>query len=240
MELGPSFLWTERVWLGQGECLARLRRPRAMADTEGYWLHPGLLDACFQVAGAALSRDTAAGSMLPFGLKCLKAHRVADGNVWWCHARQVAATRWDIQLSDDDGQVVLEIDGFEMRPASRDAFLFRQMADWLYVLEWQPQPLTGEARLHGDTGSWLIIADGDDLGEKLAAGIRGHGQQCVVASSHGGADPSDDFGRLLKTALPTGSSGWHGIVYLPGRGTARARHAIRRPWLKQVSTGCCT
>jgi acyl transferase domain-containing protein/acyl carrier protein len=214
VELGPSFRWTERVWLGHGECLARLRRPPGLVESEGYWLHPGLLDAGFQVAGATLSRDTAPGSMLPFGLKSLKAYRVADGDEWWCYARQVAAHVWDIQLSDAGGQTVLEIDGFEMRPASRDAFLARQTADWLYSLDWQPRPLTDPARFHGDTGSWLIIADGNGLGEELAAGIRGHGQQCVVAFPPSSSRSPDDFGHLLKTALPTGSSGWYGIVYL--------------------------
>ena len=37
---------------GERESLARLRLPDALAGTEaGFWLHPGLLDACFQVAG---------------------------------------------------------------------------------------------------------------------------------------------------------------------------------------------
>jgi myxalamid-type polyketide synthase MxaB len=214
VELGPSFQWTERVWLSQGECLARLRRPPALAETEGYWLHPGLLDACFEVAGATLNRDPAPHVMLPFGLKSLKVYRAADGDVWWCYTRQVAAYVWDIQLSDADGQTVLEIDGFEMRPASPDAFLSRQVAECLYVLGWQPQPLTDKARFPGP-GHWLIIADDRGLGEKLATGLSGHGQQCVVAS---GQQPrsADDFERLLKTTPPTRSSRWHGIVYLAG------------------------
>src|SRR5262249_19377696 len=169
--------------------------------------HPGLLDACFQVAGATLNTEETPDTLLPFGLKSLKVYRVAEGDVWWCYARQVAAHVWDIQMADPNGQTVLAIDGFEMRPVSRDAFLGRQMADLFYLLEWRPQPLPVEAQLPCGPRAWLIIADGEP-GETLAAELRGHGQQCVVAPGHRSPRSRDDFSQLLRTAQ------WHGIVYL--------------------------
>jgi acyl transferase domain-containing protein len=229
VELGPSFQWTERVWLGQGECLARLRRPPEVARDEGYWLHPGLLDACFEVAGATLSKDAAPGSMSPFRLKSLKAYRVSNGNIWWCYARQVAASSWDILLADAEGQPILAIAGFEMRPTSREAFLGRHMPDWLYQLEWQPQPATGTANSPAGAESWLVLTEGNGVGEKLAAGLRAHGQPCVVAPPPGNTPSPDDYGRLLKTVLPPGSSRWHGIVYIVGterRGEDRETPAL--------------
>jgi myxalamid-type polyketide synthase MxaB len=210
VELGLSFQWTDQVWLGQGECLARLHRPAVLAETPGYWLHPGLLDACFEVAGVTLSRGLPAAMMLPLGLKSLKASRVAEGDVWWCYAREVGAYVWDIQLADAFGQVVLEMDGFAMRSGSRDAFLSRQMPDWLYHLEWQLQPLPQHGA--GGPGAWLIVTDDNELGKKLTARLREQGHQCVVASAT--TRSAEDFGRLLKTALPGGSSRWHGVVYL--------------------------
>jgi acyl transferase domain-containing protein len=47
--LGASFRWLERVWLGEREALAKLRKP---AWLDGSWkgLHPGLIDSCLQVA----------------------------------------------------------------------------------------------------------------------------------------------------------------------------------------------
>jgi acyl transferase domain-containing protein/acyl carrier protein len=212
LELGPSFQWTDQLWLGQRECLARLRRPPVMAEEAGYWLHPGLLDACFQVAGTTRDQESATESLLPVRIKALKAHPVAEGDVWWCHAREAATHTWDIRLSDAAGRVILEIDGFEMRCVSRDALLSRQVTDWLYVLEWRPQPLDAVPTF-SDAGNWLVIADGTELGEKLATELRGRGQRCVLAPRHSSLECLDDFAHLFKTALPNGSTRWHGIVY---------------------------
>jgi acyl transferase domain-containing protein/acyl carrier protein len=199
VELGPSFRWTERVRLGQGECLARLRRP-PMVEDEGYWLHPGLLDACVEVAGAILSREPAPGPMVPFRIKSLKAYCVADGDAWWCYAKQVAASAWDLRLTDAGGQTILAVDGFEMRPTSRGAFLGRHITDWLYQLEWQTRPLAGVTTFPGTGESWLVLSEDSDPTGKLAAELRRLGQSCSIASP--------DNGPL--------SPRWQGIVYFVG------------------------
>jgi myxalamid-type polyketide synthase MxaB len=154
--------------------------------------------------------------MLPFRIKRLKAYRVAAGNVWCCYARQVADSAWDILMADAEGQPILAMTGFEMRPASREAFLCRYMADWFYQLEWQPQTITGTAKSPALAGSWLILTEGNGDGEKLATGIRAQGQPCVIAPPLGNSPSPDHFGRLLRTALPAGSSRWYGIVYFVG------------------------
>ncbi|HLK58329.1 MAG TPA: aminotransferase class I/II-fold pyridoxal phosphate-dependent enzyme [Chthonomonadaceae bacterium] len=223
---GPSFRWIESVWQGEREVLGRLRLPEAVSSLEGYWLHPALLDACFQVAGATLFGDDAPSDvLLPFGVKRLQAARMAGaGPIWWCHAVQVGENRWDIRLCDATGQGVVEIEGFELRKAPRDAFLRRQIADWLYRVDWQPQPAPAPAD-PGAAGSWLIFSDGA-LGERLAARLTEQGQRSVVVTE--GADfhavgaerfmlnpraPSD-FPRLLTEALGEGQPACKGVIYL--------------------------
>jgi myxalamid-type polyketide synthase MxaB len=90
------------------------------------------------------------------------------------------------------------------------------MEDWLHVLQWRPQPVTGETRSRGGSGTWLILADDNSLGEKLAAGLRELGQLCVVVPRLHMPRFPDEFGLLLTTALPGESSRWRGIVYLYG------------------------
>ncbi|MCB0120919.1 MAG: polyketide synthase dehydratase domain-containing protein, partial [Caldilineaceae bacterium] len=62
--LGASFQWLTGLWRPAtdddnqpAEALAQLRQPATVEATTGYQLHPGLLDACFQVA--ALTRGDA-------------------------------------------------------------------------------------------------------------------------------------------------------------------------------------
>src|SRR5262249_41037810 len=156
IEFGPSFQWIESLWSGPRETLARLRLPEVLGNTEGYWLHPGLLDACFQVAGATLQAESAREVLLPFGVKSLEVSGPANGTNWWCHARQLRESVWDFSLFDDSGDTIATIQGFEMRKASGEAFQNRRTADWMYRVEWERLPLQGQTAPERGS-SWLIV-----------------------------------------------------------------------------------
>ncbi|HEX5980705.1 MAG TPA: type I polyketide synthase, partial [Thermoleophilaceae bacterium] len=49
LQYGPAFRAVTRVWRSQGEALGRLDLPDGLGDTDGYRLHPALLDACLHV-----------------------------------------------------------------------------------------------------------------------------------------------------------------------------------------------
>jgi myxalamid-type polyketide synthase MxaB len=252
IDYGPTFRWMDSVWLGKGESLARLRLPEAVAGSAaGFWIHPGLLDACFQVAGTSLSDDDAAEAMVPFALKSLKAARVGEGPVWWCHATLVGEFRWDIRLTEATGQVVVEIEGFELRKAPRQTFLRRRLADWLYRLEWQPQSLTAESRTNGAPGTWLILGDAWGRGERLATRLTQQGDRCVLATlgtafqqdgqstvERVALNPNDpaEFHSLLDVVQSDGQPPCKGVVYLWG--TESPRDAADMPdWAETLSIG---
>ncbi len=232
IEFGPSFRWVSGLWRGEGEALAQLHMPESLGNLEGYWLHPGLLDACFQVAGVTLDeRDNASSdTLLPFMLKTMKAFGAASGQSWWCHVTQVGETAWDIRLFDPSGQVLVDIEGFEMRKAPRDAMRRRQLADWLYEVEWQPKALDASP-LAEASGHWLIFSDADGLGERLAAQLQTQGQSCVLVTQGDGytaslaagaatgrivVDPvqAADFHRLIDEAFTQTETPCRGVLYL--------------------------
>jgi myxalamid-type polyketide synthase MxaB len=184
IEFGPSFQWIDSLWTGPRESLARLRWPEAVGNTDGYWVHPGFLDACFQTAGATLQADSADQVLLPLGVISLELYQRPAGTEWWCHARQVGDSVWDVQLFDAAGTVIAEIHGFEMRRASSEAFQNRRMADWMYHVEWQQQALTGHAGEVDDQG-WLIVGDGSGLGDELAQHLKARGQAILVTTDAG-------------------------------------------------------
>ena len=157
--LGPNFCWLAELWQGQSEgqaqALAKLTLPETAGTMTGYLLHPGLLDGCFQTANSACDPQDANGlqegeTLLPFALRALRFYQPVHGNTqrhtWWCHAIQVARHKWDIQLLDETGALLVAMEGFEMRAAAPDAI--RQAdgwRDWLYDVTWQPQPYFGLA-----------------------------------------------------------------------------------------------
>jgi acyl transferase domain-containing protein/ubiquinone/menaquinone biosynthesis C-methylase UbiE/acyl carrier protein len=149
IELGPSFQWVEAAWRGAPEtpeALARLVLPPAVVSQTDLLLHPGLLDACFQMAGLASASEQDEKTRLPFAVERLSlsmAHPMQH-DAWWCHARQQSAHTWEMHLLDEQGHLLLHIEGYEVRTAAaetvRGADLWR---DWLYQLKWQPHPYFG-------------------------------------------------------------------------------------------------
>ncbi|MEZ4727506.1 MAG: type I polyketide synthase [Caldilineaceae bacterium] len=142
--LGPSFQWLTEVWSGQGEAVSRLTRPDA-SDPAGHLLHPGLLDGCFQTAAMLHPATQGEETLLPFAVQRCQLLSPAQSHPtnreWWCHARQSGDQRWDMTLYDGSGQALAVIDGFEVRaiPAARTGA--EPWREWLYTVEWQPQPL---------------------------------------------------------------------------------------------------
>jgi myxalamid-type polyketide synthase MxaB len=181
IEFGPSFQWIESLWSGPGESLARLQQPEAVGNAEGYWLHPGLLDACFQAAGATLQVESASEVLLPFGVKSLDVVAPAAGTSWWCHCKQIAESLWDIRLFRDSGEAIADVQGFEMRKASGEAFQNRRTADWIYRVEWQAQPLQDMAASAVD-GAWLMVDKGSGLGNDMGQRLRQRGKDVVLAA----------------------------------------------------------
>ena len=167
--LGPTFRWIAEAWQGGDsaapEVLARLTRPTAVPTLDGYPLHPGLLDACFQVA--ALQAPADQGALLPFALTALHWHGSAQGEVWWCHARQTGPLTWDVQLLDVAGTQVVVLDSFQMRAAPVSAIQGTSLhTDWLTTLAWQPHPLPAVSAAL--PAVWLLVGATDALAAELA------------------------------------------------------------------------
>jgi acyl transferase domain-containing protein len=144
IELGPAFRWLTHIWRGDNEVLARVRIPASVEAMAGYVLHPGLLDACFQLAGAILGVDQPQETLVPFAVQSIRVHQAPSGQTWWGHAQSSDGHKWQIRLLDSAGQILVEIAGFELRPAHRAAIQGSEAwHPWLYSVNWQPVQTVG-------------------------------------------------------------------------------------------------
>lgn len=148
IELGPSFRWLAKLWQGsagpQAEALGKLVVPDTISTPWGDTLHPGLLDACFQVASTARSDRDHGETLLPFAVGRLHLLQPAEGETFFCHAIQCGKNTWNIELLDEHGTLLAAIDGFVMRPATALAVRGHEAyRDWLYEVAWQPRPTFG-------------------------------------------------------------------------------------------------
>jgi acyl transferase domain-containing protein len=152
LDYGPTFQGIERIWLGEGEALARVRLPEAVRPEAGeYVCHPALLDACLQVPlGAATIRNE--GVHLPVALdhlRLLSAGETFPAAVR-AHSRVVArdagSVRIDMGVYDDAGRALVELRGLRCQSiaGTREADTLRP-EEWLYASRWLLQPLPGSA-----------------------------------------------------------------------------------------------
>jgi acyl transferase domain-containing protein len=252
-DAGPSFRWIRTLWQGEGEALAQTGLPPIAEDVCTYQLHPGIIEACFQVMRGCREFESAelltkTGDLyVPFSIASFRFYRRPQSDQLWCYAliRDAEQTHdqsvvGDLQLYDENGELIVDICGFEVRKFRRETLLRnlrKDTEDWLYQIVWQPKevidqtpPSSGDA-----VEPWLIFADQTATGYEPAAQLRERGAQCTLifpdqAYQYGDdghyainpADP-DDFRRLFQDLTASEKVDRHGqdvtyrgIVYMWG------------------------
>ncbi|MCX6049752.1 MAG: SDR family NAD(P)-dependent oxidoreductase [Chloroflexi bacterium] len=221
-QLGPAFRWLVEVRQGKvgarSEGLAQLVAPATVRDVTAYLLHPGLLDACFQVAGMIGQLEAPQATLLPFAVGALHCYQPIQGKRWWCHASQTTKHQWNIRLLDEQGITLVAIEAFEMRAATPAALQRKELwRDWLYQVTWQPSPADhlpmGTLNEPPVAAAWLIFADSEGVGAALATYLRQRGHTAILVyahthyqplaaqTSHIRPDCAEDYQQLLS-ALP--------------------------------------
>jgi thioester reductase-like protein len=158
-------------------------------------VHPGLLDACLQVMGAALpaAGPDAARTFMPVGLEKLSVRR-QPGATSTSHAvlRPRApgdsdAYTADVTLADEAGRVWGEARGLRVQRVDGSQGAKHRAAEWLYQVEWEdcplaaPAPATKATTEFYNNSSWLILEDGGGLGRELARLVGSAGGRCLLA-----------------------------------------------------------
>ena len=247
IDFGPSFRGLVGLWGGHGEALGRVELPEAAAqETDGYRLHPALLDACLQTLGGALARgDGPASVYLPLSFERVRLFGRAESQVW-SHIRVRAQAGVsgdtlvaDVWVLDEAGHGVVRIEGLRLARATPEALRRAaqpSVGEWFYEVAWRAQPLAeAEVSSRGQGDRWLVLADGDGVSEALVRRWAGRGAAVVVArpgeayatGSDGtiALDPArpEDWKRLLREASTAGRL--TGVVHLWGLSGAEGQNA---------------
>jgi myxalamid-type polyketide synthase MxaB len=223
LEYGPRFQAVQRIWWRNGEALGQIQLENHDGDT-ALCLHPVLLDAAFQVISAALSDSVQSDTYLPVGLERLEWFNFTSTQIYWSYIRlnscqgsqnssrnqngsrngehHLASFTADIELLDQSGTLVAKIEQLKLQRVERTAPA-PSWRDWLYQVQWQPQPRLVQ-RSEG-TGTWLILADRRGVAERLAAQLRLAKQpyQLVFLQQKNAPNPTEQTRLYLDAADPT-------------------------------------
>jgi acyl transferase domain-containing protein/acyl carrier protein len=211
IQLGSSFRWLDQLWLGEREALGQMRARRSTDGAEDSWLHPGLLDSCFQVVGTIFSEDVMDCAWIPIGVKRLWFHGAPQGQVW-CHGELESEPHGEtftarFHLFDDRGVLFGGIDELQMKRAPRESLMRTSQqgaSKLMYQLEWRQKPLPISHPVAAASRSrWLIVSDPDadrsPTAELIARHAGARGIPCVLALDATQTDLAD-FSRILFVA----------------------------------------
>jgi acyl transferase domain-containing protein/thioesterase domain-containing protein/acyl carrier protein/SAM-dependent methyltransferase len=147
---GPAFRRLEWVRVGEHDAIGRIAPPPG-----SYEIHPGVLDAALQTMIGFALRAGARDLNVPFALDRYCVHAPVEGACFG-HA-QWHGDRFDVQILDLEGNVLVSLEGFTARPLQ------------VHLLEpvWEAAPAAVSAPAR--RGAVLIFRGAEDLG--LAAAL---------------------------------------------------------------------
>lgn len=241
LQYGPAFQGVREVWAGNGEALGEVHLPvdagataGASRESEASWFQPALLDSCFHVFAAALPRDgREAGrrrTYIPTGLGSLRFFARPESRVFsHCVLRSDSKLgsdflEADFRLLDEDGSVVAELRGFQVKLISGEAGreARENPADLLYDVAWTAKKAAPGVLVAPELAPWLLIADRGGVADALAETLRAGGMSCKILTSE----------AVRDTHLPAGGAN---IVYL--RSLDLCDPAVSPDAFQQAETG---
>lgn len=150
IEYGELFQAIQQLWCGDRQARGQIQLA-AQLDPAPYQCHPVLLDAAFQVIGAALPSLGSHSLYLPTGCDRLTFYKRPERTCWsnvTAHASYNATEqinkqiKVDVQVTDMNGEPLIAIVGLQLRPVTKPSVSISAFwQDWLYQINWQAQPL---------------------------------------------------------------------------------------------------
>ena len=160
LEFGPTFRGISQLSRGPAASIGRMRAPEALRRRDGeFTLHPAVLDACLHVVGAGLNARTADRVADPFLLTHIERLSVFAPlpAMFWTHVAverdpsvpgATPVLRARIQLADDDGNVLVSIDGAQFERAAQqeeDRSIPSRIRRMMHEIVWREAGLAGDA-----------------------------------------------------------------------------------------------
>lgn len=234
LDFGPAFSGIETVYRRDGEALGRVVLPAGL-EAEKYQIHPGLLDACFQVLPHALPGEFAGERRLFLPVQVERVRFFArPGEVVWSHARLVRyggrTLLGNIDILDEAGRLLISVDGYRCQAMSSSGAEKDSADDWCYEFQWKPTAAANDRSVKEERrenpAAWLLFADRSGLGRAVAELLVARGD-CAVTVFSGPIyrrrestayevrpESRDDLQRLFAELQASGLPEITGVIHL--------------------------
>lgn len=166
---GPCFQTIRQINRGKNEVLARIElHDHLHDDLSAYYLHPCLLDGCFQSLITLVEDD--ACFYMPVSIGKITYHN-PPGKLLWCHGQLVQKDKTGIRgslfLYDASGDLCVEIDNLFCRALqTKQEESAARLAEYAYAWKWRQQAIEAE---NNRSGAWVVFANNSDACNALCA-----------------------------------------------------------------------
>ncbi|MFF5257238.1 type I polyketide synthase [Streptomyces leeuwenhoekii] len=246
VEYGPAFQGLAAAWSRGREVFAEVRPPRELeGETDGYLLHPALLDAALHAVGLGGVLEVPDGEVLrPFAWNEVSLH-ATGASVLRVALAPAGDNAVSLELSDGTGAPVASVGSLLLRPVTAGELGTGGAAPDTspLTLAWEPVPLPAVA-----DGAWAVLdpageqpgeaaplPGGRDAGSRAAGSraaggraVRHAGLEALAASVAAGGDVPEFV--LLDL---TGSDPGPGALAATARARADLVLATVRSWLAE-------
>ncbi|MFI8932614.1 type I polyketide synthase [Streptomyces sp. NPDC053474] len=130
---GPVFQGLRAAWRAGDEVFAEVALPEEGVQTEGYGLHPALLDAALHAMG--LMGEADGTGRLPFSWSGVRLH-AAGATVLRVRLAPTGADAVSLAVADGAGAPVATVDSLVLRPAAPDQAMGNEPSDALFGVDW--------------------------------------------------------------------------------------------------------
>ncbi|TDD59675.1 polyketide synthase dehydratase domain-containing protein, partial [Actinomadura rubrisoli] len=156
---GPAFQGLRAAWRDGTARYAEVALPEE-TETDGYGLHPALLDAVLHALG--LDPDDNAGPRLPFGWSGVRLH-ASDATALRAVLVPAGPDSVAITAVDASGGLVLSVEALTLRPLPAEGAITGAAgaAQNLYRLGWVNHPVPADAEAPDGTVIARVPADGE-------------------------------------------------------------------------------
>ncbi|WP_318198082.1 SDR family NAD(P)-dependent oxidoreductase [Streptomyces sp. MCL20-2] len=149
LDYGDTHRTLRDIRLGDGELLASLVLPDAVADTrQDFVLHPSMLDGALQATLASEARAARGNgpwnTSLPFALDRLEVFGATPASAYaWIREVPGPASpvrRWDLDLCDEQGNIFATLRGYSMRKTTESSRTAAAEEVTLFQPVWREKP----------------------------------------------------------------------------------------------------
>lgn len=176
LDYGPYFQTFNRLLAGSQEALGRIEGHETLGDDSGgYWVHPTILDAGFQLCALTLD-STEARPWVPASVERITLYE-SPGRMCWAYSRILARTeetlRANMFILDDRGHIAVEVknvclQAVKLGETSRDL-----LKRGLYEFQWRPIEGVEENNLERNHEQWLIFGNSGQTVNVLREHLKG-------------------------------------------------------------------